>query len=107
MISEPPHGSFAGNGPFHISPAEGILFLLDDPSVKEITRNGLKIAPWKKNPTAEPSAAGFRQIAAGGGRYLRQPVIGHCSLAVARSSGHTDTYSLPCNWMRYVADSVF
>src|SRR5262245_29107358 len=32
--------------------------------------------------------------------YFRQPVIGHSSLAVARFSGHTDLYALPCSWMR-------
>ena len=32
--------------------------------------------------------------------YLRQPFIGHSSFAVARSSGHTDTYCLPCSWIK-------
>ena len=28
------------------------------------------------------------------------PFIGHSNFAVARSSGQTDLYSLPCNWIR-------
>gem|GEM_PF-4280384 len=43
------------------------------------------------------------------GRYdaYRQPFIGNSSLPVARSSGQTETYCLPCSWIRKVEASVF
>ena len=32
--------------------------------------------------------------------YLFQPFIGYANFAVARSSGQTETYCLPCSWIR-------
>ena len=36
-----------------------------------------------------------------------QPFIGNSSLPVARSAGQTETYCLPCSWIRNVEASVF
>ena len=32
--------------------------------------------------------------------YFAHPAIGHCSLASAAFSGHTNSYFLPCSWIR-------